>query len=194
MSLSFTDLIALLAMIFWPAIPLFWVPVHCLPKLFKRLGFFTYLLPLVTWLPLAFFIYHERAILLQHRFSLSPMINIFGAILLLLGLVLQIWTLVLLRLPGIMGMPEVTSAVKGRMVTKGPFSVVRHPTYLSHTMMLMGVFLFTEAAATGIAALLDFIVVIGIVIPLEERELLMRFGREYEEYQQRVRSRFFPRT
>lgn len=193
MTLSFTDLIALLAMILWPAIPLFWVPVHCLPKLFKRLGFFTYVLPLTTWLPLAFFIYHERALLLQHRISLPLAIKFFGAVLLLLGMALQVWTLVLLTLPGIMGMPEVTSAVKGRMVTRGPFSLVRHPTYLSHTMMLVGVFLFTEVAATGIAALLDFIVIISIVIPLEERELLIRFGKEYKEYQQRVRSRFFPR-
>lgn len=77
-------------------------------------------------------------------------------------------------------------------MTRGPFSVVRHPTYLSHTMMLVGVFLFTEVVATGIAAFLDFIVIISIVIPLEERELLIRLGKEYEEYQQRVRSRFFP--
>ena len=193
MTLSFTDLIALLAMILWPAIPLFWVPVHCLPKLFKRLGFLTYILPLITWLPPAFFIYHERAFLLRYQISLSLTVNAFGAVLLLLGMALQVWTLALLTLPGIMGMPEVTSTVKGRMVTKGPFSVVRHPTYLSHTMMLVGVFLFTEVVATGIAALLDFIIIISIVIPLEERELLMRFGNEYEGYRQRVRSRFFPR-
>lgn len=192
MQISFTDLVALLAMIFWPAIPLFWVPVHCLSNLFKRLGFFTYILPLVTWLPLAFFIYHERALLLRCHISLSLTVNVFGAVLLLLGMALQTWTLVLLRLPGIMGMPEVTSTVRGGMVTRGPFSVVRHPTYLSHTMMLVGVFLFTEVVATGIAAFLDFIVIISIVIPLEERELLIRLGKEYEEYQQRVRSRFFP--
>ena len=193
MTLSFTDLIALLAMILWPAIPLFWIPVHCLPNLFKRLGFFTYILPLITWLPPAFFIYHERAFLLRYQISLSLTVNAFGAVLLLLGMALQAWTLVLLRLPGIMGMPEVTSTVRGRMVTRGPFSVVRHPTYLSHTMMLVGAFLFTEVVATGIAALLDFIIIISIVIPLEERELLMRFGNEYEGYRQRVRSRFFPR-
>ena len=151
------------------------------------------LLSLITWLPLAFFIYHERALLLRYQISLSLTVNVFGAVLLLLGMALQVWTLVLLTLPGIMGMPEVTSTVRGRMVTRGPFSVVRHPTYLSHTMMLVGAFLFTEVVATGIAALLDFIIIISIVIPLEERELLMRFGKEYKEYQQRVRSKFFPR-
>ena len=34
--------------------------------------------------------------------------------------------------------------------------------------------------------------VIDIVIPLEDRELLMRFGKEYEEYCRRV-PRIFPR-
>jgi protein-S-isoprenylcysteine O-methyltransferase Ste14 len=39
---------------------------------------------------------------------------------------------------------------------------------------------------------IDALVVNAMVIPLEERELLERFGGEYEEYRRRVPSRFLP--
>jgi hypothetical protein len=63
---SLTDLIALVTLVLWPAVPLFWIPVHCLPRVFRRLGLATYLLPLVTWLPAAIVIYSQRSFLLGH--------------------------------------------------------------------------------------------------------------------------------
>jgi protein-S-isoprenylcysteine O-methyltransferase Ste14 len=186
------ELIALITCILWPAIPLFWIPVHCNPNFFKRLGFFTYVLPLVTWLPLAFFLYFEKDLLLRYTVGFPFVVKIIGGAVLIAGLALQIWTLTLLSLPGIMGMPEVTSTVRGRLVTDGPFSRVRNPTYLSHTMMLLGVFLMTGVAAVGVLTLIDGILISRVVIPLEERELLIRFGNAYEQYRKRVRSKFFP--
>jgi protein-S-isoprenylcysteine O-methyltransferase Ste14 len=119
-------------------------------------------------------------------------VNAAGALLLVLGAGLQTWTLSLLTVPGIMGMPEVTTQVSGRLMTSGPFAVLRHPTYLSHTLMLLGVFLWTEVTVLGIVTVIDALVVNIMVIPLEERELLERFGKEYEEYCRKVPSRFLP--
>jgi len=189
---SFTDLIALAALLLWPAIPLFWIPVHCAPRFFRRLGFLTYILPFLTWLPVAFIIFGLREHLLAYRIPLPAIANVPGVLLFMLGAGLQAWTIILLTMPGIMGMPEVTRAVPGRLVTSGPFGVLRHPTYLSHTLMLAGLFLWTEAAALGAAAVIDALVVNTVVIPLEERELLERFGKEYEEYRRKVPSRFLP--
>ena len=191
MSLSLSDLVAIIALALWPAVPLFWVPVHCAPQVFRRLGLFTYVLPFLTWLPAAAFILSRRSFLLQYQFSFPLAVLAAGGLLLVLGMALQIWTLALLTLPGIMGVPEVTE-VKGRLVTGGPFSVVRHPTYLSHTLMLLGVFLLTGVASTGVVTVLDILVVNTMIIPLEERELAARFGEEYEEYRKRVPSRFLP--
>ncbi len=191
MSLSLSDLIAIITLALWPAVPLFWVPVHCLPRVFRKLGPFTYVLPFVTWLPAAAFILSRRSFLLQYQFSFPLAVHVAGGLLLVLGMALQIWTLALLTLPGIMGVPEVTE-VKGRLVTGGPFSVVRHPTYLSHTLMFLGVFLVTGVASTGAVTVLDILVVNTMIIPLEERELAARFGEEYEEYRKRVPSRFLP--
>ena len=89
-------------------------------------------------------------------------------------------------------MPEIFSKVKSDLVRKGPFSVVRHPTYLAHTLIFTGVFLITEVLAVGVVAVVDFIVVNTIIIPFEEKELLSRFGTEYELYKKQVPARFFP--
>jgi len=188
----FTDLIALAALLLWPAIPLFWIPIHCIPRFFRRLGFLTYILPFITWLPIALFTFTLRDVLLEYRISLPEIVNVIGALVLVSGADLQAWTLTLLTLPVIMGTPEVTKAVPGRLVTTGPFAVLRHPTCLSDTLMLLGVFLWTGVTTLGIVTVIDALVVNIIVIPLEEREMSERFGKDYEEYRRRVPSRFLP--
>jgi protein-S-isoprenylcysteine O-methyltransferase Ste14 len=179
-------------MMIWPVIPLFWIPVHCVPRFFRKLGFLTYLLPILTWLPAAFLIYSQREALLSYRIALPSVVKIVGAFVFLAGAGLQIWTLVLLSGPVIIGMPEVTRSVAGRVVSSGPFAVVRHPTYLSHTLMFLGIFLWTEVIAMAAVTVLDVFLVNLVIIPLEERELLERFGKEYEEYRTEVPSRFLP--
>lgn len=74
---------------------------------------------------------------------------------------------------------------------KGPFSRMRHPTYFAHTLMFAGVFFITGSIAVGIVTLIDFIVVRSIIIPLEDRELVDRFGDEYERYKKDVPG-YFP--
>jgi len=88
-------------------------------------------------------------------------------------------------------LPEVYIRIKGKLVTEGPFSVVRHPTYFAHTMIFSGVFLITEVVAVGIIALIDFFFIHIIIVPLEEKELLNRFGEDYRVYRERT-PRFFP--
>lgn len=191
LNLSLTDLIALIAIIWWPLIPLFWIPVHGLSRFFKRLGFYTYLLPVITWLPLAIILYSSKNILLEYRIELPLAFNIVGWLLLCSGTFLHIWTGYLLGFWGLIGVPEILDKFKSKMVTSGPFGFVRHPTYLAHTMMFGGVFLLSGVVGAGLVAILDFLIAFFIIIPLEERELLNRFHEEYREYCRKV-PRFFP--
>jgi protein-S-isoprenylcysteine O-methyltransferase Ste14 len=186
------DVLAFAALIIWPVIPLFWIPVHCFPKAFRKLGFATYIIPFVLWLPLASLTYGNRAFLLEYKTELPAALHIAGWILLIAGTILQLWTGKLLSLRGLAGVPEISEKSEGRIVTGGVFSVVRHPTYLSHTLMFAGIFLISEVIAAGCVALLDFALINGVIIPLEERELLDRFGPAYEEYRKKV-PKFFPR-
>ncbi len=186
-----SDFVALITIIIWPVVPLFWIPVHGLSKIFKRLGLLTYIMPLTTWLPLAYFIYSQRDFLLQFKTGFPMTINIIGIVLLITGTLLHIWTGKLLGFWGLLGLPEISAKVRSGLVTEGAFSVVRHPTYLAHTLMFIGIFFMTEVIAVGIVTLVDFVLVNVIIIPLEDRELLDRFGEEYKDYKKKVPG-FFP--
>jgi protein-S-isoprenylcysteine O-methyltransferase Ste14 len=186
-----SDFLALMTIIFWPVIPLFWIPVHGLSRILKRLGFLTYLLPLVTWVPLAYLIYSLKIFILQFKMKFPFILNISGIPILVLGILLHIWTGKLLGLWGLIGLPEIYTRIKGKLVTEGPFSIVRHPTYFAHILIFSGVFLITGVVSVGIITIIDIFLIHIFIIPLEEKELLNRFGEEYRLYRKRV-SRFFP--
>jgi caffeoyl-CoA O-methyltransferase len=186
-----SDLLAILTIVLWPVIPLFWIPVHLFPGFFRKLGYLTYLLPFVTWLPLAFLIYLKKDVLLHLRVDMPLSIQVTGGVLLLTGTLLHLWTGKLLGFRGLVGLPEVYSGQAGHLVTYGAFSIVRHPTYFAHTMMFSGVFLFTGSIAVGVITVLDLLIVHFLIIPIEEKELLSRFEGDFSIYRWRVPS-FFP--
>lgn len=185
------EYLAIAALTFWPVIPLFWIPVHFATGFFKKIGLLTYAMPLFTWLPLAYLIFQNRTFLISYKTDLPTIVNIIGMILLISGALLHMWTAKLLGV-GIIGVPEIFIKIKENIITEGPFSLVRHPTYLSHTLIFSGVFLITGVIAVGILAILDFIIINTVVVPLEEKELLLRFDGEYEQYKKKVPSRFVP--
>ena len=187
------EYLAIVALIFWPVIPLFWIPVHFATGFFKKIGLLTYAMPLVTWLPLAYLIFQNRTFLISYKTDLPMIVNIIGMMLLVFGALLHMWTAKLLGV-GIIGVPEIFIKIKENIVTEGPFSLVRHPTYLSHTLIFSGVFFITGVIAVAILTVLDLIIITLMVIPLEEKELILRFGGEYEQYKKKVPARFFPWT
>jgi protein-S-isoprenylcysteine O-methyltransferase Ste14 len=74
---------------------------------------------------------------------------------------------------------------KPRVVTHGPFSVVRHPVYLGVVLFYLGLLVMTLSLLT----FLVWCVVVGLYyfISWKEEELLVdKFGGEYERYRRRV--------
>jgi protein-S-isoprenylcysteine O-methyltransferase Ste14 len=187
-----TDFLILITLIFWLVIPLLWIPVHFATSFFRKLGLITYTIPLVTWLPLAYLIYQNKNLLISYKISLPIALNIIGFVFFIFGSILHIWTIFLLGFLGIIGVPEISKSVKMSIVESGPFSLVRHPTYLAHTFIFSGIFLITGSTAVFIITILDVIVINSIIIPLEEKELLERFGTGYELYKKKVSYRIIP--
>jgi protein-S-isoprenylcysteine O-methyltransferase Ste14 len=187
-----TDILAIVTIMFSALVPLFWIPVHCLSPYVKKLGVFTYITPFVTWLPIAWLFYSYRALILRYTVEVPWTLRGLGVVMFIMGMLLQLWTLRLLGAPGIMGLPEVTPLVESIIITTGPFSVIRHPTYASHTIMYTGMFLITGVIAVGVITLLDLLIINTVVIPLEDRELVERFGDEYRKYKKKVPA-FIPR-
>lgn len=76
-----------------------------------------------------------------------------------------------------------------QLVIHGPYSRIRHPSYLSYILSMSGLFLMIPSAAT-------LVILMGIpgyywISIYEENLLLSHFGYEYELYMQRT-GRFLP--
>lgn len=119
------------------------------------------------------------------------MLRFLGLASFLAGFLVHIWTAKLLGIRGLIGYTELRPRGEYNLITSGPFSVVRHPTYGAHTLIFFGVFLLTGYLGTGLLVVLDFLVSYFVIIRLEEKELVRRFGQDYQDYIRRV-PRFFP--
>lgn len=186
------DTLAILTLIAWPVIPLYWIPLHLFPSFFKRAKALAYLIPAAIWLPLAYILYLKQGLLVQAKVVFPLLITLTGAVLLVTGTLLHLWTGKLLSLRGLIGLPELSESPDGPLVRKGAFAVVRHPTYLAHTLMFSGVFFLSGVITVGAVTVIDFSVVNLVIIPLEEKELMERFGDDYREYRNDVPA-FFPK-
>ena len=157
----------------------------------RRLGALTYLVVLLEWMPVIALVTLFQDSFLMTEFQFGAL-SLLGAIFLLLGLGLQIWTFEALGWRGLLGYWELNpQGVSQKLVVQGPFRVVRHPAYLAHTLMFVGIFLATGFLGTGVLALLDFVTSYFAITRLEEKELTTRFGKEYEEYRASV-PKFIP--
>jgi protein-S-isoprenylcysteine O-methyltransferase Ste14 len=89
--------------------------------------------------------------------------------------------------------PKAVLAKDHELITTGPFSKVRHPTYTSYIMINLGVTLFTLNLVLVI--FLFFAIVTTYYKAMLEEELLASekgFGQEYKNYMKRT-GRFLPR-
>ncbi len=175
----------------WPIVPILWVQVHAWSSFWRRLGGLTYAVVISEWLIVAVLAVIFRNFLLGHRLDFG-ILSWLGVFPLILGLALNVWTGKKLSLKALVGYPELKLSEAQRLVSTGPFSVIRHPTYLAHILMLAGIFLITGYTGTGFLTLFDIFTSYGVIIPLEERELEARFGDDYREYKRRV-PKFLPR-
>ncbi|MCP8304745.1 MAG: isoprenylcysteine carboxylmethyltransferase family protein [archaeon] len=111
-----------------------------------------------------------------------------GLVLFILGILSFIYTLFYLR-SGFFGKTEPRLDL---LITKGPYRFCRHPQYLSFIIMIFGI-------DSMFGSLFGLIVTITLSIPssvyrarMEDRLLKKRFGKEWEEYAERV-GLLFPR-
>lgn len=108
----------------------------------------------------------------------------FGALLLLIGAGLVIWSSLLFHRRGTALEPWRPSST---LVAEGPYRWSRNPIYLGGLLAYVGIALMADALWPLI--LLPFLVLIlrHAVIGREERYLARRFGPDYEAYRKRVR-------
>ena len=98
-----------------------------------------------------------------------------------------------LNIATLVGIPELspTEQRQGRLLQDGIYRVVRHPRYLSAGIGVIGNALIINYV--GMYILILWLFALGyVMVVLEERELVGRFGEAYREYQREV-PRLIPR-
>ncbi|MDF1634175.1 protein-S-isoprenylcysteine O-methyltransferase [Mycoplana sp. MJR14] len=76
---------------------------------------------------------------------------------------------------------------KHKLVSGGPYSLVRHPMYTSFLMMAVGQALLLANWFVGLAGLLGFALLFFLRVDKEERMMLDTFGTDYRDYMDRTK-------
>ncbi len=175
-----------------PAALLYWFLIHPFAAFWRQLGPWpTYTIVTAICLAVVYAIWTVREPLMRAHYGYHPATIAIGGALYLGGAIWDRRVLKKLTFPGLAGLPEISMKRSSKLLTDGPYALVRHPRYFG---ALIGV--------TGFAVMVNYLwlyVMLAACIPvgwlmvlLEERELRQRFGREYEEYAAKV-PRFLPR-
>ena len=116
-------------------------------------------------------------------------VAIAGSVLALTGALFAAWGKARL---GPLFSPQLGIQEGHRLVTTGPYGVVRHPIYLGLVDFIIGSALYLNDVALMAAAFL-FVIYFAAQIRIEERLFATHFGRDWLEYQARTPA-LFPRV
>jgi protein-S-isoprenylcysteine O-methyltransferase Ste14 len=140
---------------------------------------FFVLVPIILWVP-AHFVSTQFSILVSSFIELP-----LGITFILLGLFFLFWSVSTFWIIG-SGTP-VPFASPTRLITEGPFKYTRNPIKLGAILFYFGTGTIVDTLFTGITMLV-IAGTFGTIYhkTIEEKELVIRFGREYEEYRLRT--------
>ena len=185
--------VALLFVALFPGAILYWFSIHPFIRFWRRLG-----MPRTYWIHgtaiflLATAIFLSRGRLLRVQFGTNPI---------LIGVAVPLFAASAALRPAISrqltqriltGRPEIDPrAYENHLLTEGIYAHIRHPRYAQLLLAAMAFALFTNYLASYGVFLLYLICLVPLV-RLEERELLDRFGKPYEDYSARI-PRFIPK-
>jgi protein-S-isoprenylcysteine O-methyltransferase Ste14 len=188
-------LLAQWVVIFYPGVIIFWLIVHnkidSLRPFGKRVLWVAIFAWTITAGPILFFRSQIFSVRWAPPATAEVVLETFGVISFLLGAGLYVMAKEQISPRTMMGFPEFKPQQNKQPILQfGIYSKTRNPLYLGYWLVL-----FAAAALSGFAANWVMFGVNCLILPLlirsEERELLRRFGSDYEDYMRRV-PRFFP--
>ena len=184
---TFRYIVALLLVTLVPAMCCYWLLLHGLLPVWKRLGVSAsqYLLWVMV-LTVAVFLSAWRDVLLGRDFGFRAIPATIGIILLAGAIVFRLQIERHLPWRVQLGLPEIDPVGHAhKLVTAGPYAHTRHPRYLQVFLALAGWAFLANYAAGYVVALL-WLPLMLVIVRLEEAELHRRFGAEYTIYRDRV--------
>jgi protein-S-isoprenylcysteine O-methyltransferase Ste14 len=115
---------------------------------------------------------------------LYPPFTYFGFLLIVAGIIINLWTDQLFKKVNTTVKPFKDPKV---FLTSGPFRISRHPMYLGMTSILLGVSIIHGTISTLLFPIVFVILMEFLFIPFEEKNLDRVFGLEYSDYKKKVR-------
>lgn len=188
------DWAALFTLISIPPVLLFWLIIHPFNGFWRKLGTgVTYPLVLAILAPIVVLIVLYREPLLSIRFGVKEWLIVPSFIFLLVAFIAAFLRQRQMRPTTRWGLPEISGkGMQGKLIREGIFARVRHPIYvLEGGSLMVALALFTNNLVVYLL-LAAYFPVIYLVVLFEERELMDRFGEEYERYRAEVPA-FLPR-
>lgn len=189
---TFRYIVALLLVTLVPAALLYWLLLHSLLPVWRRLGISAsqYLLWAAV-IAIAFLAAAWQGALLPADYGFQPLLAAVGVVFLAGAVVFRLQIGRFLPVAAQLGLPEIDPhGHPQKLVTEGPYAHTRHPRYLQVLLALAGWALLANYPA-GYAAALLWIPLMLVIVRLEEGELRRRFGEEHADYCERV-ARFWP--
>jgi len=138
--------------------------------------------------PLYFFI---LLLLVIQLHSIFPIVQIFyfpynliGILLIIFGGLINLWAALLFFKKDTTILPDNQPSC---FIASGPFCFTRNPIYLGMAAALLGAAIFLGSLITFISPLIFVLLIQTLVIPIEEKNLEAKFGKQYLDYKKRVR-------
>src|SRR2546422_6248430 len=107
-----------------------------------------------------------------------------GIFLMFLGILVRQWAIAVL---GRFFSLTVRVAEDHRVVEKGPYRLVRHPSYTGVLITFIGLALAVQSLGALLVLLVVFVISFGYRMRVEERTLLSELGQDYNSYMKRTR-------
>ncbi len=107
-----------------------------------------------------------------------------GIVLLVTGILFRIWAIEKL---GKHFTPTVQSKKEQKLITSGPYSVIRHPSYLGAFTAITGTGVLLNSIAGSIISFSCMLYAYYVRILLEEKALTEQFGKDYENYRSKTK-------
>lgn len=119
----------------------------------------------------------------KYRF-LTSSIRFSGILLIFFGIFIDMWADSIFKKSKTTVKPNEIPSI---LITTGPFRISRHPMYLGMILILLGSSIICGTVITLIYPIIFLILMEIIFIPVEENNLIGKFGEDYIIYKKRTR-------
>ena len=110
--------------------------------------------------------------------------NSLGIVLILVGLLIDVWAWMLFRRKKKTLNPY---KIPSKLETGGIFKISRNPMYFGMDLVLWGLSIFLGSLITLIFPIIFIVLIERLFIEFEEKNLEKRFGKRYIDYKKKVR-------